>query len=243
MKRNVFDCLLLAACALTAVSCSKDNDDDIVTSGKENGYDYVDLGLPSGLKWATCNIGASKPEEYGSYFAWGETVGDPYIPGKASGYAKSFDWSTYKYCNSTDKSMTKYCTDSSFGTVDNKTTLESSDDAAHVNWGGNWRMPTSQDIDELLNNCTWEWTTLNGVMGYKVTGKKTGYIDTSIFLPASGYRCDDNLADAGSYGDYWSSSLSRKESNGAYELYFNSDNPDRGYSDRFSGLPVRPVCP
>ncbi|MCQ2058482.1 MAG: Ig-like domain-containing protein [Bacteroidaceae bacterium] len=215
----------------------------IVPSGKENGHDYVDLGLPSGLKWATCNIGASKPEDYGSYFAWGETVGDPYIKGKDEGYSKSFDWSTYKYCNGSSTTMTKYCTNSGDGTVDNKTTLELSDDAARANWGGKWRMPTATEIDELFNNCTWEWTTQNGVYGYRVTSKIPSYTDKSIFLPAAGYRDSDILCDAGSYGYYWSSSLGTNYSYYAYELDFGSDNHYGSGSDRYYGQSVRPVCP
>ena len=136
-----------------------------------NGHEYVDLGLPSGLKWATCNVGATAPEEYGDYFAWGETE-----------TKATYDLSNYKWCNGTYESMTKYCTNSEYGIVDNKTTLELSDDAARVNWGGSWRMPTKAEQDELRNtdNCTWEWTTQNGVNGYKVTSKKNG---NSIFLP------------------------------------------------------------
>ena len=211
--------------------------------GKENGHDYVDLGLPSGIKWATCNVGTSKPENYGSYFAWGETVGDPYIEGKTSGYSKSFDWSTYKYCNGSSTTMTKYCTDSSYGTVDNKTTLELSDDAARANWGGRWRIPTETEINELLNNCAWTWTTQNGVYGYKVTGKKSGYTDKSIFLPAAGYRYNGILNNAGSDGYYWSSSLNSNFSSSAYGLYFYSSGRNRDYYDRFYGHSVRPVCP
>ena len=106
----------------------------------ENGHEYVDLGLPSRIKWATCNVGATTPEEYGDYFAWGET--EP---------KDNYDWSTYKWCNESNATMTKYCTDSSYGTVDNKTVLELEDDAAYVNWGGNWRMPTKAELDELTN--------------------------------------------------------------------------------------------
>ena len=104
-----------------------------------NGHEYVDLGLPSGIKWATCNVGATTPEEYGDYFAWGETQPKDY-----------YDWSTYKYCNGDEYSITKYCTRSTYGTVDIKTTLELSDDAARVNWGGKWRMPTIEEQKELL---------------------------------------------------------------------------------------------
>ena len=201
-------------------------------NGKENGHDYVDLGLPSGIKWATCNVGASKPEDYGDYFAWGETT-----------TKSTYNWSTYKYCNGSSTTMTKYCTSSSYGTVDNKTTLELSDDAARANWGGSWRMPTATEIDELLKNCTWELTTLNGVKGYKVTGKKAGYTDKSIFLPAAGCRSRGNLILAVLYGYYWSSSLNTGSSRSAYGLYFNSSNHRRYDDKRYYGQSVRPVCP
>ena len=208
----------------------------IITSDTEfvanfEGLEYVDLGLPSGLKWATCNVGADTPEEYGDYFAWGET--EP---------KTSYNWSTYKYCNGDQYSMTKYCTKSSYGTVDNKTTLELTDDAAHVNWGGNWRMPTTAEQEELMSssNCTWTWTTQNGVNGYKVTSVVNR---NSIFLPAAGYRYDDGLDDAGSTGDYWSSSLYTNNNNSAYYVYFNSSYVDWGnYGSRYAGRTVRAVC-
>ena len=201
------------------------------TPGEENGHAYVDLGLPSGLKWATCNVGADSPEDYGDYFAWGETQPKDY-----------YDWSTYKYCNGSSTTMTKYCTKSSYGTVDNKTTLELTDDAAHVNWGGNWRMPTTAEQEELMSssNCTWTWTTQNGVNGYKVTSVVNR---NSIFLPAAGYRYDDGLDDAGSTGDYWSSSLYTNNNNSAYYVYFNSSYVDWGnYGSRYAGRTVRAVC-
>ena len=133
-----------------------------------NGHEYVDLGLS--VKWATCNVGASKPEEYGDYFAWGETQPKDY-----------YDWSTYKWCNGSYDTLTKYNTNSSDGTVDNKTTLDLSDDAARANWGGSWRMPTSAEQDELCNNCTWTCTKINGVEVYKVTSNINGNF---IFLPS-----------------------------------------------------------
>lgn len=197
------------------------------------GVEMVDLGLPSGIKWANMNVGATKPEEYGDYFAWGET--EP---------KDVYDWSTYKWCNGSYDTQTKYCTSSSYGTVDNKTTLEPEDDAAHVNWGGNWRMPTKAEQDELRNtdNCTWEWKTNyngTGVNGYLVTSKKNG---NSIFLPASGYRCGSSVNFVGSYGYYWSSSLDEGDSNYAHYLYFNSDYVGWHVSSRYDGLSVRPVC-
>ncbi len=198
-------------------------------TGSENGYEYVDLGLS--VKWATCNVGASSPEEYGDYFAWGETQPK-----------STYDWSTYKWCRGSYDTQTKYCTDSYYGTVDNKTTLELSDDAARANWGGSWRIPTDAELTELREQCTWTWTTQNGVYGYKVTSKKSGYTNKSIFLPAAGYRYDSSLRNAGSYGYYWSSSLNTGSPYGAYELGFDSVNVYRYYSNRYYGQSVRPVC-
>ncbi len=193
--------------------------------------EYVDLGLS--VKWATFNIGATKPEEYGDYFAWGETSPK-----------SDYSWSTYKYCKGSYDTMTKYCTSSSYGTVDNKTVLDLSDDAAHVNWGGSWRMPTKAEFEELLNssNCTWTWTTMNGVSGYKVVSKKSGYAGNWIFLPAAGCRYGTSLSGVGSYGNYWSSSLDESISDRARNLYFYSGGSLTYYDYRDYGQSVRPVC-
>ena len=189
----------------------------------------VDLGLS--VKWATCNVGASKPEEYGDYFAWGET--EP---------KSTYDWSTYKYCNGSALSLTKYNTKSNYGIVDNKTTLELSDDAARANWGGSWRMPTAAELTELRLQCIWTWTTQNGVNGYKVTSKSNG---NSIFLPATGYRYVSSHYEAGSGGYYWSSSLDTDYfPYEAYYLGFTSISVGWGGDNtRCCGLSVRPVCP
>ena len=164
----------------------------------------VDLGLS--VKWAACNVGASSPEEYGGYYAWGETE-------KKSDYS----WSTYKWCNGSDDSMTKYCTNSDYGTVDNKTVLDPEDDVAHIKWGGSWRMPTLNEIKELLNECTWEWTSLNGVNGQLVIGSN----GNSIFLPAAGIRYGTELGFRGSDGGYWSATLGGINSDRAYGLSFH----------------------
>ena len=207
-----------------------DSDPNIPDPNPNTGnHEYVDLGLS--VKWATCNVGASKPEEYGDYFAWGETQPK-----------ETYDWSTYKWCNGSYDTQTKYCTDSYYGIVDNKTQLELSDDAARANWGGSWRMPTHEEQEELRTQCTWTWTTQNGVYGYKVTSKKSGYTNKSIFLPAAGYRLDSSLSDAGSYGYYWSSSLYPDYPDSAYVLRFYSDFVDWLISSRFYGQSVRPVC-
>ena len=192
----------------------------------------VDLGLS--VKWANFNVGASEPEEYGLYFAWGET--EP---------KSDYSWFTYKYFNG-DFVLTKYCTNSRYGYngfTDNKTVLDPEDDAAHVNWGGNWRMPTKEEWYELLNNCTWTWTTLNGVNGYKVQSQKSGYTDNWIFLPAAGVHYDLYLDDVGYVGFYWSSSLDKDYPYCAYPLYFTSSDVNRDYYPRYYGQSVRPVCP
>ena len=197
-------------------------------SGILNGYEWIDLGLPSGLKWATCNVGASKPEEYGDYFAWGETQPK-----------SNYDWSTYKWCDgSSNAMMTKYCDDSFYGSVDNKIVLEASDDAASANWRGSWRMPTNEEYKELRNNCTWTWTNQNGVKGSKVTSNKNG---NSLFFPAAGCCDFGALKHAGSYGLYWSSSC--LGSYMAYGWYFGSSDVGWGTNPRYHGRSVRPVCP
>ncbi|MBO5974599.1 MAG: hypothetical protein J6P95_02615 [Paludibacteraceae bacterium] len=210
------------------------------TSGTENGYDYVDLGLPSGLNWATCNVGATKPEEYGNYYAWGEV--EP---------KEVYTWSTYKFMDSSVNDWTgvnKYTFadyqtsgvwyDNSGNFIgDNKTVLDPEDDAAFVNMGGSWRMPTIEEQKELIDECTWTWTTLNGVNGYNVEGPN----GNSIFLPAAGCRYDSDLYGAGPYGYYWSSSLYTDNSGYAYRLGFYSDLVYWYYYDRYYGLSVRGV--
>ena len=193
-----------------------------------NGHEYVDLGLPSGLKWATCNVGANSPEEYGGYYAWGETE-----------EKSSYGWSTYKWCNGSYNTMTKYCTDRYDGTVDNKTVLDPGDDVAHVKWGGSWRMPTKAEQDELRNKCSWTWTAQNGVNGYRVTGPN----GNSIFLPAVGYRSGTSVYIGGYDGFYWSSSLSSNFSLYACLLDFYDDSylNESNKSLRSYGFSVRPV--
>lgn len=189
-------------------------------------FEYVDLELSSGTLWATCNVGAVSPEDYGVYFAWGEV----------NGY-DSFSWKTYKYCNGSSTSMTKYCRASDYGKVDNKAELELTDDVARVNWGGGWRMPSYEQFYELRNECTWTWTTQNGINGYKVSSKKNS---NYIFLSAAGYR-DSDLGGVGSYGYYWSRSLSLGSSNCANVLYFSSSDLGSYGTYRCYGHSVRPV--
>ena len=195
-------------------------------------HEYVDLGLPSGLKWATCNVGATTPEEYGDYFAWGETQPK-----------ENYHWTTYLHCNGTSKTITKYCNNSSFGNngfTDNKIILDPEDDAATVNWGGLWRMPTYDEFDELKTKCTWIWATQSGVNGYKVTGLN----GNSIFLPAAGTFTSGASVNVGKVGDYWTSSLYRGDvSTGANRIYFYLEGVYwYQMSDRYVGRSVRPVC-
>ncbi|MCQ2319329.1 MAG: TIR domain-containing protein [Bacteroidales bacterium] len=196
-------------------------------SGTINGHEYVDLGLPSGTLWATCNVGASRPEDYGNYYAWGETA-----------TKSTYSWSAYKWCNGSCDNLTKYRISSSEGAVDNRTTLELTDNAARANWGGDWCMPTTEEWRELYDRCTWTWTTQCGRKGYHVTGSN----GKSIFLPAAGLCDGTYLYEAGSRGLYWSSSLYSSDSSFAYDVSFNSgDVNPRDSSSRYYGFSVRPV--
>ena len=219
MSRQIL--MLCAAMVAMAFGASAQN---------EVSPDWVDLGLPSGVLWATHNVGANKPEAYGGYFAWGET--EP---------KDDYTGNTYKWAYVENGKMhyTKYNTNSANGDVDNKTELEPEDDAATVNMGSEWRMPTRDEITELVDNCTWEWTQLNGVNGYQVTGPN----GNSIFLPAAGESAKYSI---GVRGYYWSSSMSFLEPNNyfptnANNLYFASDLAKLNGSSRFMGCPVRAV--
>ena len=196
----------------------------------------VDLGLS--VKWASCNLGASKPTEYGGYYQWAGTK-------DVSDIGIYLDWSNCPYHtgSSGTSGWTQYNTRSSFGTVDNKTVLEAKDDAASVALSGKWRMPTDDEWTELCNtdNCSWTWTTIDGVNGYKVQSKKSGYTDNWIFLPAAGYRGFGGLYNVGSYGSYWSSSLNSDLPSGALNVFFGSGSLSWGDNYRFYGLSVRPV--
>ena len=193
----------------------------------------VDLGLS--VKWATCNVGANKPEEYGDYYAWGETEPKDF-----------YFWDTYKYCDGTYNSLTKY-TDSAYGKdgfSDNKSVLDPEDDVAHVKWGGNWRIPTKEELEELRTKCTWTSTTLNGVKGYSVTSNVDGYTDRSIFLPATGMRIRQWTENTDTIGRFWGNSIVTGDDYDAVYLDFNfSRGPGRFSIIRCFGQCVRPVCP
>ena len=193
--------------------------------------DWVDLGLPSGLLWATRNVGASSPEDYGDYFAWGETS------------PKSmYNWDTYIYGYETDEwlgvHLTKYNTVFDNGPIDNLTTLQPGDDAATANWGGGARTPTKEEWQELEDYCSSVWTTQNGVNGRRFTGPN----GNTIFLPAAGYRRYAELTGAGYHGIYWSSSLDTDTPPAAWYFDFNSDSTSVDYfCSRDSGQCVRAV--
>ena len=196
----------------------------------------VDLGLS--VKWASCNLGASKPTECGGYYQWAGTkdVSDTSI---------YLNWDNCPYHTGSDQysGWTKYNTKSSYGTVDTKTVLEAMDDAASVALGGKWRIPTDAEWSELRNksNCSWTWTTIDGVNGYKVQSKKPGYTDNWIFLPAAGSRGSGYLHNVGSDGSYCSSSLMTVGPDYAYGMGFASRYVYGGSSGRYNGLSVRPV--
>ena len=195
-------------------------------------YEFVDLGLPSGTKWATCNVGANSPEEFGLYFAWGETEGYEGITDE-----KQFSWEDYKLCGGSKSTLTKYNNNSSYGTVDTLTTLEQVDDAAYTS-DNTCRMPTKTDLEELTANTTSVWETLNGVNGRRFTSKTNG---NSIFVPAAGYCVNGSVDDVGSYGGLWSSSLYESSPRVAWHLGFDSDGVGMGDYGRYGGFTVRPV--
>ncbi len=210
-------------------------------------HDYVDLGLPSGTLWATCNVGAGAPEEYGDFFAWGEV--EPKIN-------KGYSWATYKWMKegeSRSKYITKYqfaddmtsgCWyNNDFFIGDGMTELEAADDAATVNWGDDWQTPSYDQIAELENadNTTSVWTAVNGVLGRMVYGTKTGYTDKCIFLPATGDYEDDSHNGEGNYGRYWSRSLSHSYSDYSYILEADNGSLNKTDRSRCNGSAVRPV--
>ena len=214
---------MLMAATLFVAGCEREDDVQPISN------DWVDLNLPSGLLWATRNEGATSPEDYGDYFAWGETQPKDV-----------YDWSTYRYCNGGYDQLTKYCNNSPHGYngfTDNLTTLQPGDDAATANWGGGARTPTRAEWEELINNTTSQWTTRNGVYGRLLSGSN----GNSLFLPAAGYRWDGSLYSTGSHGDYWSSSLDTDTPFDAWYFYFLSGSQYMDDGSRGFGFPVRAV--
>jgi uncharacterized repeat protein (TIGR02543 family) len=208
-------------------------DEDITLFAQWKAHEWVDLGLPSGTKRATYNVGATKPEEFGDYFAWGET--------QPKG---EYTWGTYKYCTADYDSENDTYTNiviTKYNDTDGKNVLEAADDAATANWGAIWRMPTREEMDELKNNCTHEWTTQNGVVGEKFIGPN----GKSIFLPAAGRRYDSCLEGCSSFGMYWST-LAHSNTHIAYLLCVESDYCNVAAGSlcyRYRGKSIRAVCP
>lgn len=191
-----------------------------------DGHEYVDLGLPSGTLWAAMNVGATNPEEYGLYFQWGD------IQGYANASTKAFSWSDYKYGDGS--TFTKY------NSTDGKTVLDLEDDAVAANWGGDWRMPTETQFQELLNTnyCTNIQTTINGVNGRLFTSVTNG---NTLFIPDAGDASDGSMDGVGDYGGVWSSSLFSSGVKCGRFLGFNSDDIDVDFNDRYFGQSVRGV--
>lgn len=245
MKKRLLYSLLLCLMAMfmctTFTACGDDDDptENVKTeqteTDKENSSsteppvthpNAVDLGLS--VKWASCNVEATTPEEIGGHYAWGETE-----------EKEDYTWETYKFGGQIWGNVTKYCINSNNhnnGVADNLTTLEPCDDVAHVKWGGSWRMPTKEEQDELREECAWEWTTINNVKGYKITGPN----GNSIFLPATGGSIDTYIPEC---GFYWSSSLWLNIDGFARLLQFSSEKHTTEHDGpREQGFAVRPVC-
>lgn len=241
-----FICVLAGTVILASVFGVK----SLQHKGTSNGYEWVDLGLS--VKWATCNLGATNSEDYGSCFAWSEVS-----------QKDNYDWSSLKYYKGNDTldverfsnknevhddirikfiivhKFSKYKLYSYSLGVD-KAILDMSDDAANVNWGGKWRMPTEEEFNELIDKCVWTWTTRNGKYGYEVRSKVN---ENSIFLPAAGYNINDELSGADTFGKYWSSSLKTENEECAHNLSFMSDSFEIETSWRCNGFSIRPVRP
>lgn len=250
MRNQTFYYVLMSLFTVLALpfmySCGG-SDDDRTDSGNDNNKggdkptvstEYVDLGLS--VKWATCNLGAKNPWEYGEYFSWGETTPK-----------ETYSVSNYKFFKLVDGyddryRLTKYCFNSAFNNIsDNKWTLDPQDDAASVMLGEKWRLPTIRECKELLEECTWSWTTINGIGGYNVKGKN----GNSIFLPAAGFYNNKENNSIGDYGRYWANSIEGEyeDTNGVtirfYSPSHDSDPPYLGARGRCYGQTIRPVHP
>lgn len=243
----------LALCLIALASCGKPNGEENDPSGNNpsqepaytdgstviDGRNAIDLGTD--LLWAEVNIGAENPQDYGSYFAWGEIA-----------TKDKYNWGGYKWGDGFEPEttqdyemlkMSKYCMFKAYGTKDDKSVLDPEDDAATQNWKNGWRMPTKEEIDALMKNCTWEWTRVEGLYGYEVSSKKT---KKSIFLPANGMIAKDGSHNMGFICNYWTASLFKQnEQYNAYSYMYNEDgDPDKKYVShtfRYLGMGIRPV--
>lgn len=227
MKKNL---IIMCLAALTIAMLSSCNNKNAKPADAENNTaeaEWVDLGLPSGLLWAKCNLGATAPEKFGDYYAWGETMPK-----------NEYSMATYSYYNQEGENyaLNKYNTQESEGHVDSLTVLEAADDAATSLLGDGARIPTAAEWQELLDNTTAEWTTRNGVQGYQLTAAN----GNSIFLPAAGWMDGDSHLDKNT-GNYWSSSLETLLPNNAHILNFGSTGLRVSNYERFHGTPIRPV--
>lgn len=229
MKKVILGLMTVAILGLA--SCSKEEKGDEIfiecePSGSINNHDYIDIGLS--VKWATHNIGAENSYEAGDYFAWGETSPK-----------ETYKWSNYKYIeiNDQDTVFPKYNILEKFGPVDQKGTLEKSDDAAVANWGDPWRMPTFDELNELSSKCDWRMIVYNGVNCFKVTGPNGKY----IVIPLTGFIKDQTISNVGTNLALWSSNLSQSASNRAYELTCYDGIRYKGSVNRYYGDQIRPV--
>lgn len=213
-----------------------------VPSGYENGYEYIDMGLPSGTKWATCNLGATTPLESGNHYAWGESESEPSL---------KYDWETYRYCICGDQALsepetlTKYCLDSSYGEVDGLQYLEPSDDPVSVAMGGRWRMPTVEQYEELGMNCDFIRGVVDGVYGVAIISRING---ASMFAPAAGiylseiYVHPSIIPDVEYIGAYWATKLDENNSQNAYVGFFSETQINMTTIFRCMGLSLRGAC-
>lgn len=228
---------------MTFVSTSDVNGDGDVTSADitevynillgiaTDTHQWVDLGLPSGTLWATTNVDVDTPEGIGGYYAWGEIESKDHQ-----------GWDNYKWCNGKYNTLTKYCTTTTYGYngfTDGKTELDPEDDVASVKWGSEWRTPSREQMAELRTECTWQWTTSNGVKGYLGTSKHN---NATIFLPASGYHFSSEIYSIGTIAYYWTRTLHASRSYYAYYFFFHqSGSQDLTYGNRNTGYNIRPV--
>ena len=196
-----------------------------------NGYEYVDLGLPSGTLWAKSNVGAESEEDYGLYFAWGSTVGATYEEVENQTFTFSTNGNAVKYIES-DGNPTKY------NSTDGKTVLDLEDDAAHVHMGGDWHMPTKEQFEELTANTTSTWATQNGVDGKIFTSNINGNF---LFVPAAGSANDSGMSGVGSHGNVWASSVRSSSSENSWRLAFFSILTSVTNYSRVTGFSVRGV--
>lgn len=239
--KKLFPFMLLFVTSLAFTACGSDDDDDPSPSVPEdknivNGHEFVDLGLS--VKWATCNVGAEYPGDYGDYFAWGDTT--PYYANGHSQDTPCTNWITGKtgynlesYFDAKDDKGYEYETYA----LNKETKLKPKHDAATANWGAPWRMPTKEELQELVDNCSWTWSSQGY---YKVTSKKNGNF---IYFPAAGIRILHSLHYAGSYGGYWSSYLDTSDSRCAVSLDMKSDYVSTFHPERYDGRSVRAVYP